>query len=88
LLHGSVRSTVRAADFHLQDDHDTLGERHVATRVYNFYSERLFYAGRNGAQDGCVQNIFDQQIGIEQGGVVIREQETGTSIKLDFGYRF
>jgi TonB-dependent receptor len=96
----------------LQLGYDAPSERHGATLVYNFYSERLFYAGRNGAQDAYeqpfnsldfvysyypteklyaklrFQNILDEQIEIEQGGVVILEQELGTSIKLDFGYRF
>lgn len=113
-LTNSERPLTQQSDWivNLQVGYDAPSQRHGATVVYNFYSERLFYAGRNGAQDAYeqpfnsldfvysfypteklyaklrLQNVLDETIEIEQGGVVILEQDIGTSIKLDFGYRF
>jgi outer membrane receptor protein involved in Fe transport len=35
-----------------------------------------------------LQNLLDQQVVIEQGGIDVLEQSIGSTFKLDFGYRF
>ena len=35
-----------------------------------------------------LQNLLDEQLEIEQGGVTVLEQTVGTVIKLDLSYRF
>ena len=76
------------------------------------YSERIFFAGRFGADDAKeqpfnsldliysfhpteklglkvrLQNLLDEDIVIEQGGVDILTQSVGLTTKLDFTYRF
>jgi hypothetical protein len=76
------------------------------------YSERIFFAGREGAEDATeqpfnsldliysfypteklnlklrLQNLLDEDIVIEQGGVDVLEQKAGQTAKLDLAYRF
>jgi hypothetical protein len=76
------------------------------------YSERIFFAGREGADDAReqpfdsldlvysfypterlslklrLQNLLDEDIVIEQGGVDVLEQNSGQTAKLDVAYRF
>jgi TonB-dependent receptor len=96
----------------LQLGYDSPNERHSATLSYNSFSERLYYAGRNGASDAYeqpftsldltyswypaenwslklrLQNLLDDNIEIEQGGVTVLEQEIGMVYKADFRYNF
>jgi TonB-dependent receptor len=96
----------------LQIGYDSPGGGHSATLAWNAYSERLYFAGRNGAPDAYeqpfnsldlvytwypsdkwnlklrLQNLLDEKIEIEQGGVVVLEQDIGVTYKLDFTYNF
>jgi TonB-dependent receptor len=91
---------------------DSPGGAHSASLVYSIYSERIFFAGRNGAEDAWeqpfksldlvwswfptdalsfklrLQNLLDEKLEIEQGGVKVLEQTVGTTFKLDASYRF
>jgi TonB-dependent receptor len=92
--------------------YDSPDTRHSASLAYNMYSERIFFAGRFGADDAReqpfnsldliysfhpteklglkvrLQNLLDEDIVIEQGGVDILTQSVGLTTKLDFTYRF
>jgi TonB-dependent receptor len=96
----------------LQLGYDSPGGRHSASLAYNMYSERIFFAGREGADDAReqpfdsldlvysfypterlslklrLQNLLDEDIVIEQGGVDVLEQNSGQTAKLDVAYRF
>jgi TonB-dependent receptor len=91
---------------------DSPGGMHSAALAYNMYSERIFFAGRFGADDAKeqpfnsldltysfypteklalklrLQNLLDEDIVIEQGGVDVLTQTVGLTTKLDFTYRF
>ena len=80
---------------------------HSWSLVYNTFSERVFFAGRGGAEDVYeqpfdsldliytyyptdrlsfkfrFQNILDEKLELEQAGVVILEQNVGTTAKID-----
>ena len=92
--------------------YDSPDTRHSAALAYNMYSERIFFAGRFGADDAMeqpfnsldltysfhptesmilklrLQNLLDEDIVIEQGGVDVLTQTVGLTTKLDFTYRF
>jgi TonB-dependent receptor len=92
--------------------YDSPDTRHSASLAYNMYSERIFFAGRFGADDAKeqpfnsldliysfhpteklslklrLQNLLDEDIVIEQGGVDVLTQTVGLTSKLDFTYRF
>ena len=92
--------------------YDSPDTRHSAALAYNMYSERIFFAGRFGADDAReqpfnsldltysfhptesmilklrLQNLLDEDIVIEQGGVEVLTQTVGLTTKLDFTYRF
>ena len=92
--------------------YDSPDTRHSAALAYNMYSERIFFAGRFGADDAReqpfnsldltysfhptesmilklrLQNLLDEDIVIEQGGVDVLTQTVGLTTKLDFTYRF
>ena len=92
--------------------YDSPDTRHSAALAYNLYSERIFFAGRFGADDAReqpfnsldltysyhptesmilklrLQNLLDEDIVIEQGGVDVLTQTVGLTTKLDFTYRF
>jgi TonB-dependent receptor len=92
--------------------YDSPDARHSAALAYNMYSERIFFAGRLGADDAKeqpfnsldltytfypsekmalklrLQNLLDEDIVIEQGGVDVLTQTVGLTTKLDFTYRF
>jgi TonB-dependent receptor len=92
--------------------YDSPGGMHSASLAYNMYSERIFFAGREGADDAReqpfnsldliysiypterlsfklrLQNLLDEDIVIEQGGVDVLEQKAGQTAKLDIAYRF
>jgi TonB-dependent receptor len=92
--------------------YDSPDERHSAALAYNMYSDRIFFAGRSGADDAeeqafnsldltysfhpteklslklRLQNLLDEDIVIEQGGVDVLTQTVGLTTKLDFMYRF
>ncbi|MBX3703699.1 MAG: TonB-dependent receptor plug domain-containing protein [Steroidobacteraceae bacterium] len=113
-LTNDVRPLNQQSDLilNLQLGYDAPGGLYSAVVVYNSYSERLFYAGRNGAPDAYeqpfnsldfvfslypserlslklrLQNLLDDSIEIEQGGVIVLGQELGTTAKLDLSYRF
>ena len=96
----------------LQVGYDSPGGAHSASLVYSVFGERIFFAGRNGADDAYeqpfnsldlvwswfptdalslklrLQNLLDEQIEIEQGGVIVLEQTVGLTTKLDLSYRF
>jgi outer membrane receptor protein involved in Fe transport len=96
----------------LQLGFDSPGGMHSASLAYNMYSERIFFAGREGAEDATeqpfnsldliysfypteklnlklrLQNLLDEDIVIEQGGVDVLEQKAGQTAKLDLAYRF
>ncbi|MCU0975424.1 MAG: outer membrane beta-barrel protein [Steroidobacteraceae bacterium] len=96
----------------LQFGYDSPGGAHSATLAWNYYGERLFFAGRNGAADAYeqpfgsvdlvyswypddrwsvklrLQNILDDNLEIEQNGVVVLEQDIGVTYKLDFTLQF
>src|SRR5688572_11027744 len=96
----------------LQLGYDSPDTRHSAALAYNMYSERIFFAGRFGADDAKeqpfnsldlvysfhpteklalklrLQNLLDEDILIEQGGVDVLTQTVGVTTKLDFMYRF
>ena len=85
---------------------------HSASLAYNMYSERIFFAGRGGADDAReqpfdsldlvysfypteklsfklrLQNLLDEDVIIEQGGVDVLEQNSGQTARLDIAYRF
>jgi len=91
---------------------DSPGGAHSASLVYSVYGERIFFAGRNGAEDAWeqpfnsldlvwswfptdalslkfrAQNLLDEKLEIQQGGVTVLEQSIGTTLKLDATYRF
>jgi TonB-dependent receptor len=92
--------------------YDSPDTRHSAALAYNMYSERIFFAGRFGADDAKeqpfnsldltysfhptekmilklrLQNLLDEDLVIEQGGVDVLTQTVGLTTKLDFTYRF
>lgn len=92
--------------------YDSPDTRHSAALAYNMYSERIFFAGRFGADDAReqpfnsldltysfhpteklilklrLQNLLEEDLVIEQGGVDILTQTVGLTTKLDFTYRF
>lgn len=92
--------------------YDSPDARHSAALAYNMYSERIFFAGRLGADDATeqpfnsldltysfhpteklslklrLQNLLDEDLVIEQGGVDVLTQTVGLTTKLDFTYRF
>ena len=92
--------------------YDSPDTRHSAALAYNMYSERIFFAGRFGADDAReqpfnsldliysfypteklalklrLQNLLDEDIVIEQGGVDVLTQTVGLTTKLDLTYRF
>jgi TonB-dependent receptor len=92
--------------------YDSPDARHSAALAYNMYSERIFFAGRLGADDATeqpfnsldlvygfhpteklslklrLQNLLDEDIVIEQGGVDVLTQTVGLTTKLDVTYRF
>jgi TonB-dependent receptor len=92
--------------------YDSPDARHSAALAYNLYSERIFFAGRSGADDAReqpfdsldltysfhpterlslklrLQNLLEDGLVIEQGGVDVLTQNIGTTAKLDFSYRF
>jgi TonB-dependent receptor len=96
----------------IQLGYDAPNERHSATLSYNSFSERLYYAGRNGAPDAYeqpfssldltyswypaqnwslklrLQNLLDENIEIDQGGVTVLEQDVGMTFKADLRYKF
>jgi outer membrane receptor protein involved in Fe transport len=96
----------------IQLGYDAPNERHSATLSWNSFSERLYYAGRNGAPDAYeqpfesldltyswypaenwslklrLQNLLDDNIEIEQGGVTVLEQEIGMTFKADVRFNF
>lgn len=96
----------------IQLGYDAPNERHSATLSYNSFSERLYYAGRNGAPDAYeqpfssldltyswypaenwslklrLQNLLDENIEIDQGGVTVLEQDIGMTFKADLRYNF
>ncbi|HEX9706164.1 MAG TPA: TonB-dependent receptor [Steroidobacteraceae bacterium] len=91
--------------------YDSPDARHGASLAYNMYSDRIFFAGRDGADDAeeqafnsldliysfhptekmtlklRLQNLLDEDIVIEQGGVDVLTQTVGLTTKLDFTYR-
>ncbi|TAK52876.1 MAG: hypothetical protein EPO25_12575 [Gammaproteobacteria bacterium] len=113
-LTNDVRPLNQQSDLivNLQLGYDSPGGAHSAVVVYNSYSERLFYAGRNGAPDAYerpfhsldfiytwypaerwslrvrLQNLLDEKVEIDQGGVTVLEQGIGMSGKLDLSWRF
>lgn len=96
----------------IQLGYDSPGGGHSATLSYNSFSERLYYAGRNGAPDAYeqpfssldltyswypaenwslklrLQNLLDENIEIDQGGVTVLEQDIGMTFKADLRYNF
>jgi TonB-dependent receptor len=92
--------------------YDSPDERHSAALAYNMYSDRIFFAGRGGADDAeeqafnsldltysfhpteklalkvRLQNLLDEDIVIEQGGVDVLTQTVGLTSKVDVTYRF
>jgi hypothetical protein len=96
----------------MQLGYDSPGGIHSASLAYNMYSERIFFAGREGADDAKeqpfnsldliyslyatdnltfklrLQNLLDEDIIIEQGGVDVLEQKAGQTARLDISYRF
>ncbi len=92
--------------------YDSPDTRHSAALAYNMYSERIFFAGRFGADDAKeqpfnsldliysfhpteklalklrLQNLLDEDIVIEQGGVDVLTQTVGLTTKIDFTYGF
>jgi TonB-dependent receptor len=92
--------------------YDSPDGRHSASLAYNMYGERIFFAGRFGAEDAIeqpfnsldlaysfyptekmqlklrLQNLLDEDLVIEQGGVGILTQTVGLTTKLDLSYRF
>jgi TonB-dependent receptor len=91
----------------LQLGFDSDNGAHSWSLVYNTFSERVFFAGRGGADDVYeqpfdsldviysyyptdrlsfkfrFQNLLDEKLELEQGGVVILEQNVGTTAKID-----
>ena len=98
--------------FNVQVGYDSPGGGHSATLVYNSYSKRLLFAGRNGAPDAYeqpfqsldfiytwyathrlsmklrAQNLLQDTLEVQQGGVTVLEQDIGLTGKLDITYRF
>ena len=96
----------------IQLGYDAPNERHSTTLSFNSFSERLYYAGRNGAPDAYeqpfrsldltyswypaqnwslklrLQNLLDENIEIQQGGVKVFEQDIGMTFKADLRYNF
>jgi outer membrane receptor protein involved in Fe transport len=96
----------------IQLGYDAPNERHSTTLSFNSFSERLYYAGRNGAPDAYeqpfrsldltyswypvqnwslklrLQNLLDENIEIEQGGVKVFAQDIGMTFKADLRYNF
>jgi TonB-dependent receptor len=92
--------------------YDSPGGMHSASLAYNMYSERIYFAGREGADDAVeqpfnsldliyslyatekltlklrLQNLLDEDIIIEQGGVDVLEQKHGSTARIDLSYRF
>ena len=95
----------------LQLGYDSPGGMHSASLAYNMYSERIYFAGRAGADDALeqpfdsldlvysfypteqlsfklrLQNLLDEDVVIEQGGVDVLEQNSGQTARLDIAYR-
>jgi TonB-dependent receptor len=91
----------------LQLGFDSDNGAHSWSLVYNTFGERVFFAGRGGAQDVYeqpfdsldviytyyptdrlsfkfrFQNILDEKLELEQAGVVVLEQNVGTTAKID-----
>ncbi len=96
----------------IQLGYDAPNDRHSATLSWNSFSERLYYAGRNGAPDAYeqpfgsldltyswypaenwslklrLQNLLDENIEIDQGGVTVLEQDIGMTFKADLRFNF
>ncbi len=113
-LTNNQRSLTQQSDYvaNVQLGFDSPGGAHTATLVYNGFSERVFFGGRNGAPDAVeqpfhsldliysfyptealsfklrLQNLLDEQLEIEQGGVTVLEQTLGTTVKLDAILKF
>lgn len=113
-LTNNKRSLTQHSDYvaNVQLGFDSPGGAHTATLVYNGFSERVFFGGRNGAPDAIeqpfhsldliysfypteslsfklrLQNLLDEQIEIEQGGVVTLQQTLGMTVKLDAYLKF
>jgi outer membrane receptor protein involved in Fe transport len=113
-LTNDKRAMTQHSDFvvNFQLGYDSPDERHSASLAYNMYGERIFFAGRFGADDATeqpfnsldltysfyptekmqlklrLQNLLDEDIVIEQGGVDILTQTVGLTTKLDLSYRF
>jgi hypothetical protein len=92
--------------------YDSPNAMHSASLAYNMYSERIYFAGRFGADDAKeqpfdsldliysfhpteklslklrLQNLLDEDIVIEQGGVDVLTQTVGLTTKLDLTYSF
>jgi outer membrane receptor protein involved in Fe transport len=91
----------------LQLGFDSGNGAHSWSLVYNTFGERVFFAGRGGAEDVYeqpfdsldviytyyptdrlsfkfrFQNILDEKLELEQQGVVVLEQNVGTTAKID-----
>jgi TonB-dependent receptor len=91
----------------LQLGFDSSNGAHSWSLVYNTFGERVFFAGRGGAEDVYeqpfdsldliytyyptdhlsfkfrFQNILDEKLELEQSGIVILEQNVGTTAKID-----
>jgi len=113
-LTNNTRPLTQQSDtiLNIQLGYDAPNERHSATLSYNSFSERLYYAGRNGAPDAYeqpfstldltyswypaenwslklrLQNLLDDNIAIDQGGVTVLEQEIGMTFKADVRFNF
>ena len=92
--------------------YDSPNQMHSASIAYNMYSERIFFACREGADDATeqpfdsldlvysfhptekltfklrLQNLLDEDIVIDQGGMDVLEQKAGQTAKLVITYRF
>lgn len=86
---------------------DSNNGNHSWSLVYNTFSERIFFAGRNGIPDAYeqpfdsldfiyqyyptdqlslrfrFQNLLDDLTEIERGGVIVLEQQIGTTFRFD-----
>jgi TonB-dependent receptor len=108
------RPMTQHSDFvvNFQLGYDSPNAMHSASLAYNMYSERIYFAGRFGADDAKeqpfdsldliysfhpteklslklrLQNLLDEDIVIEQGGVDVLTQTVGLTTKLDLTYSF
>jgi TonB-dependent receptor len=113
-LTNDKRPMTQHSDFvvNFQLGYDSPNAMHSASLAYNMYSERIFFAGRFGADDAKeqpfdsldliysfhpteklslklrLQNLLDEDIVIEQGGVEVLTQTVGLTTKLDLTYSF